>query len=300
VEQPAAVSADGSTLVMGGSRPRVGAISSMASAASLELSVDEIVTGPVALTADGTAAAAVVDPQPFGRHIVTFDGRTGAVLGTIEIRPSFDNAPDDVDIIRLLVSDEVVVIQRQEDDLRSFLRRDVIEVHRRGGGAPRIIDDRPGGSAIWLTSGPGAALYVAGADGVVTAYPVNGGAPFEVLDVDSIDPVTALGTELPGGGQLMAVGYASGRVELWNLATSAFIAELSRHGGPVQHAVVGDTTAGLRVTTVSGGVGVVRTLNDPNLLRDALCRLSGRDLSEAEWRRFVGAGEPLACARGLP
>jgi hypothetical protein len=43
----------------------------------------------------------------------------------------------------------------------------------------------------------------------------------------------------------------------------------------------------------------VRTLDNVDLLRGTLCALAGRDLSEAEWRRFVGIGDPLPCARGL-
>jgi WD40 repeat protein len=161
------------------------------------------------------------------------------------------------------------------------------------------IPDREGRSPLWLTPGPGGILYVAGADGVITGYPVAGGEPFAALDVGTEEPITAIGTELPSG-RLMTVGYRSGRVELWNIETQALITELSRHSGPVTAAVIGQSAGGLRVSTVAGSEGVVRTLDDPDVLRRALCTLSGRDLTVGEWRRFVGPGEPLPCARGLP
>ena len=150
---------------------------------------------------------------------------------------------------------------------------------------------------MWLSSDAGL-LYVAGASGLVTAYPLDGGDPTDVIDVGSNDAVTAVGSG-PSGSDLMVVGYESGRVELWNLASAEFIVELSPHVGPVSQAVIGEAAAGLRVTTRSGNQAVVRTLTDPSLLRRTLCALSGRDLGEAEWRRFIGVGAPQPCARGL-
>jgi WD40 repeat protein len=296
VELPAVVSADGSTLVMAGSRPRVGPVASIDRAAALDVPPDlEILRAP-ALTPTG-GIAAIVGRRGIDRLVLTFDGRTGAVRDTIEI-PRQSSAPFCCPLIgNLLVSDEAVVIGIDELDISSQLHGR-IEIHPHVGGPPRTIV-LPGGSPMWLTSGPDAVLYVAGGDGVITAFPIAGGEPFAALDVGPADHVTAIGTEI-SGGQLMVVGYASGRVELWNLQTGALITETSRHSAGVVDAVIGQTAGGdLRVTTTAHDEGVVRTLDDADVLRGALCALAERDLSEAEWRRYVGAGDPQSCDRGL-
>ena len=231
---------------------------------------------------------------------MTFDGRTGEVLGEYEL-PSQPVVPPPT-LVNLLVSDEAVVYRRQEIDKTGRVD-DVIIINRHDGNAGRLIRVLGQRAPMYLTSGPAGVLYVAGPDGIVSAYPVAGGAGVEVLDVGPLDPITAIGTE-PTGGELIVLGYASGRVELWNMTTGVFITELSRHGLPVAHAVIGQTAAGLRVTTTAelpaiGSEAVVRTIDDPDLLRRALCGLSGRDLNEAEWHRFVGVGDPRSCVRGL-
>ena len=149
-----------------------------------------------------------------------------------------------------------------------------------------------------LTSGPGATLYVAHLGGIVTAYPVGGGTPADVLDIGDVESISSIGVE-DDGGRLMVVGYDSGRVELVNLETGALIAELSEHSGVVTHAVIGRSPGGLRVSTTSEDEGVVRTLDDPDLLRETLCAMAGRDLTDLEWHRFVDAATPQPCARGL-
>ena len=290
VELPAVVSADGSTLLMAGTRPRVAAVASISNASALDVSPELPITR-LALSPTGTIAA-VLTGTLGGQRVVTFDGRTGAVRETIEIRQQQARCCPNVG--RLLVSDEAIASTVSESTVLGGLRtRDRDPSPRR-----RTASNHRRWGAIWLTSGPDAVLYVAGTDGVITGYPVAGGEPFEALDVGSADRVTAIGTEL-SGGHLIAVGYQSGRVELWNLQTDAFITELSRHSAPVTNAAIGQSNAGLRVNTTAGDEGVVRTLDDPDLLRGALCALAGRDLSEAEWRRFVGVGTPQPCARGL-
>ena len=298
VDGPAVVSGDGSTLLTARGVPRVGPISSIGSAVPLEITTEQVVVGPLALSNDGSAAAAVVDTLESERAVVTFDGRTGEVQRTIQILKSGAREPRQVEIIRLLMSDHVLVVQGQHPQVPGSPRDDRIEIYPRTGGPAHVIPDRRGGSPLSLTTGPSAALYVADGDGVITAHPLAGGDGFAVLDVGDDDVVTAIATE-PSGGQLMAVGYLSGRVEMWDVRTGNFVAELSRHTGPVGYAVIGQTPAGLRLSTTSGGEGVVRTLDAPDVLRGALSALSGRDLTVAEWRRFVGVGDPLPCARGL-
>ena len=140
-------------------------------------------------------------------------------------------------------------------------------------GASRVIELR-GRSPMWLTSGPDAVLYVSHAGGVVTAYPVAGGAPVDVLDVGRDESVSAIGAEVDGG-QLMVVGYDSGLVELWNLETGAFVTELSQHSSSVTSAVIGQSTTGLRVSTTTAREGVVRTLDDPHTAPEASCPRCG-------------------------
>jgi hypothetical protein len=251
------------------------------------------------LTTSGSIAAVVVDGPAGERSVMTFDGRSGVRLGTYEVRPRFaGNGPGDVLISGLLVSDEVLVIERQEDNSTNTADDDRIEIHSHGGESPATIVPVQHHPPMALTSGPGATLYVAHLGGIVTAYPVGGGTPADVLDIGDVESISSIGVE-DDGGRLMVVGYDSGRVELVNLETGALIAELSEHSGVVTHAVIGRSPGGLRVSTTSEDEGVVRTLDDPDLLRETLCAMAGRDLTDLEWHRFVDAATPQPCARGL-
>ena len=98
----------------------------------------------------------------------------------------------------------------------------------------------------------------------------------------------------------MVVGYDSGLVELVNVETGVLVTALSRHSSPVTNAAIGRSARGLlRVSTTTATEGVVRTLDDPAILRNVLCTMSGRNLTAAEWRRYIGTGDPQPCNRGL-
>jgi WD40 repeat protein len=295
------VSNDGSTFLTTGPPPRVGPVGSGGAGAPLELAPTAIIATGVALSADGSIAALEVyedDASPDLSTVRTFDGRTGRARAAIELEPV---GTDFLLIQQLLVSDHVIAFERLDVGERTRERPDglVIRTQIHGRGWTRTIVDQ---TLLGLSEGATGAVYVAGeTDGVITAYPVDGGEPVELLAVGTNDVVTAVGTDVHGGA-LMAVGYRSGRVELWNLETGGFIVELSRHDTEVKSIAIGQTPGGFRVSSVAGGFlgdGIVRTLDDVALLRGTLCALAGRDLSEAEWRRFVGIGDPLACARGL-
>ena len=87
IELPALVSADGSTLLTAGGRPHVGPVGAFAGAPPLDIPTGHVVTGPLASTASGSIVAAVVDGPAGGRSVMTFDGRSGARLGTYELPP---------------------------------------------------------------------------------------------------------------------------------------------------------------------------------------------------------------------
>ena len=149
-----------------------------------------------------------------------------------------------------------------------------------------------------LTSGPDATLYVAHPGGVDHRLPRRRRAPVDVLDVGPDESISAIGTEANGGNSWSSATTRAS--SSWSTSRPARSSPSSPDTARVTNAVIGRSPGGPPVSTTTETEGVVRTLDDPALLRETLYTMSGRDLTDLEWRRFVGAATPQPVPAGCP
>ena len=158
-----------------------------------------------------------------------------------------------------------------------------------GRGAP--IELSHGGEVWAVAELPDGRLASGGADGRVKIWTFGSGSP--PLELDHGDTVRALA--LLADGRLASGGF-DGRIRIWPADNSAEPVTLL-HGTPVDAlAVLPDGRL------ASGGEdGTIRLwLVEPDAIVTALCSRAGRELSDAEWVRYMGTAARRPACRGRP
>ena len=142
------------------------------------------------------------------------------------------------------------------------------------------------------------------ADGTTVIVPTEAGSVF-LVDAETGEPVgepyTASGTQLQNAviidsGSVLVAVSRDGKLRLWDIATHLPIGPALT--GHLDYTQALDSLSDSSVMT--GGASDGRTISwalDPAVWLDRACELAGRNLTRAEWDRYVGGDYRPTCAQ---
>ena len=250
-------------------------------------------------TDGGLVRSIELHAQPFEEwHGTNFSGRdlVSHVLredGTVEVTVATTSGPDPGVRYRVEIDEDVADFVLPDLGLLSVGVEDA--TLRRHDPAGRLVDEyetgSPGGTSGALTP-DGGLLAIApdtGEAGIVVIDPSTGSQ-----DLLTVPPGTSEIVWVDG--DRLAIGTSDGSLQLWDAVEDRPLGQLHRGSGPVQRSLSVDRDA--RTIWLSEPGRLLEFPLDPGRWLERACEVVARDLTQAEWNRWVPGGGHVVPACG--